>query len=55
MGSTVEDMIAALPEQSDVTLDDKPSIEAARAAYDGLEAVDKERSPTTTGCRRPSA
>lgn len=39
----VEDMIAALPEQSDVTLDDKPSIEAARAAYDGLEAVDKEK------------
>lgn len=39
----VEDMIAALPEQSEVTTEDKTSIEAARAAYDALSAQDKEK------------
>lgn len=39
----VEDMIAALPEQSDVTTADKGAITAARAAYDELSAEDKEK------------
>ena len=37
----VEDMIAALPEQSAVTVDDEPAITAARAAYDELTTEDK--------------
>lgn len=39
----VEDMIAALPEQSEVTMDDKKAIEAARAAYDELSAEDQQK------------
>lgn len=39
----VEDMIAALPEQSEVTMDDKAAIEAARAAYDELSAEDQQK------------
>lgn len=39
----VEDMIAALPEQSDVTTADEGAITAARAAYDELSAEDKEK------------
>ncbi len=39
----VEDMIAALPEQSEVTTDDKAAIEAARAAYDKLSAEDQQK------------
>lgn len=39
----VEDLIAALPEQSAVTLDDEAAITAARAAYDKLSAEDKKR------------
>lgn len=39
----VEDMIAALPEQSEVTTDDKAAIEAARVAYDELSAEDQQK------------
>ena len=39
----VENMIASLPEQSDVTVDDEAAITAARAAYDELSAEDKEK------------
>ena len=39
----VEDMIAALPEQSEVTTADEGAITAARAAYDELSAEDKEK------------
>lgn len=39
----VEDMIASLPEQSEVTMDDKKAIEAARAAYDELSAEDQQK------------
>lgn len=39
----VEDQIAALPEQSEVTLDDQAAIEAARAAYNGLSPEDQQQ------------
>lgn len=39
----VEDMIASLPEQSDVTTADEAAITTARAAYDELSAEDKEK------------
>lgn len=39
----VEDMIAALPEQSEVTTDDKAAIEAAHVAYDELSAEDQQK------------
>ncbi len=39
----VEDMIAALPEQSEVTTDDKAAIEAARVAYGELSAEDQQK------------
>ena len=39
----VEDQIAALPEQSEVTTADKAAIEAARAAYDALSAEDQRQ------------
>lgn len=39
----VEDMIAALPEQSEVTTDDKAAIEAARVAYEELSAEDQQK------------
>ena len=39
----VEDMIAALPEQSEVTTDDKAAIEAARVAYDELSVEDQQK------------
>lgn len=39
----VEDMIAALPEQSEVTTDDKAAIETARVAYDELSAEDQQK------------
>ena len=37
----VEDLIAALPEQSEVTVDDEAAIAEARAAYDALSAEDQ--------------
>lgn len=37
----VEDLIAALPEQSEVTVDDEAAITEARAAYDALSAEDQ--------------
>lgn len=37
----VEDLIAALPEQSEVTVDDEAAITEARAAYDALSAKDQ--------------
>lgn len=37
----VEDLIAALPEQSEVTVDDEAVIAEARAAYDALSAEDQ--------------
>lgn len=37
----VEDLIAALPEQSKVTVDDEAAITEARAAYDALSAEDQ--------------
>ena len=39
----VEEQIAALPEQSEVTTADKAAIEAARAAYDALSAEDQQQ------------
>lgn len=39
----VEDQIAALPEQSEVTLDDQTAIEAARAAYNGLSPEEQQQ------------
>ena len=39
----VEDLIAALPEQSEVTIDDESEITAARAAYDELSAEDQQK------------
>lgn len=39
----VEEQIAALPEQSEVTTSDKAAIEAARAAYDALSAEDQQQ------------
>lgn len=39
----VEDQIAALPEQSEVTTADKAAIEAARAGYDALSAEDQQQ------------
>ncbi len=39
----VEDMIAALPEQSEVTIGDESEITAARAAYDELSAEDQQK------------
>ncbi len=39
----VEDQIAALPEQSEVTMADKAAIEAARAGYDALSAEDQQQ------------
>ena len=39
----VEDLIAALPEQSEVTIDNEPEITAARAAYDELSAEDQQK------------
>lgn len=39
----VEDMIASLPEQSDVTTADEAAITTARAAYDELSAEDKKK------------
>ena len=50
----VEEQIAALPEQSEVTTSDKAAIEAARAAYDALSAEDQQQVPNLDRLVAPS-
>ena len=41
-GNAVEDMIRALPDPAEITLDDKAAVEEARAAYDALTPDQKK-------------